>query len=617
MPDFLNPIHNQTDGQWLRPRTTRRYLHPPKSERMFTLWAEGKIIFGQVDVCSSFSDYPKLNCSGIWLVHTKYARPFDFRKTENYQATHDVPIHGIRNTFGGFAVDLEAFCDTKRKSTCFSKITVTNTAPYRVSDWIGLMVRSGKEKDLVHGSPDEYLSYMPEAAEFRLRPATFREENGVLRDGDVFVTVSSDAPTSYNDQSGILWIKLDLEAGEQSKTILSFGKGESAVFDYDQVKAEATSFWIQELNRIRNIPAKIQKDVPLLSTLRRNVVQILQSCCYYVGTDYFVMRQGGLQRLIWPWEAMPAMEALGKLGDFSDYLESILSFYFDDMHQPNGEIKTFGEGWASVTSSCLYSLAVYCLQTGKKALWLRYRDRAFKTFRWIQEKRRESEGMGDAFPGLFPPLRGSDWPHVLQHWTNTDSFATYALNAFAEAAERFGDPEASIVREEYLDYRNTLKTVFDRYNEQYGRTDEMRVPLTPAGNDQALLDDFYPYLQQGAPLYAIVDLISVETAEKVLAYHKRVGLYKNGLNARMPYRNGDTHIWYTSATDYNWFRIWNHFGKTDEMQRIVDAQLRYSMTEEGYMLERYADNDPYYIPWSPNISASGRLLNMLLANYKD
>ena len=35
---------------WQRPKTTRRYLHPPKSERMYTLWREGKIIFSEVEV---------------------------------------------------------------------------------------------------------------------------------------------------------------------------------------------------------------------------------------------------------------------------------------------------------------------------------------------------------------------------------------------------------------------------------------------------------------------------------------------------------------------------------------------------------------------------------------
>jgi len=39
------------------------------------------------------------------------------------------------------------------------------------------------------------------------------------------------------------------------------------------------------------------------------------------------------------------------------------------------------------------------------------------------------------------------------------------------------------------------------------------------------------------------------------------------------------------------------------------------MTDEYYMLERYADNDPYYVPWSPNSSANGRTIIMLIDFY--
>ena len=42
------------------------------------------------------------------------------------------------------------------------------------------------------------------------------------------------------------------------------------------------------------------------------------------------------------------------------------------------------------------------------------------------------------------------------------------------------------------------------------------------------------------------------------------------------------------------------------------STVRYSMTEEYYMVERYDSADPYFVPWSPNVSASGRLINMML-----
>ena len=51
-------------------------------------------------------------------------------------------------------------------------------------------------------------------------------------------------------------------------------------------------------------------------------------------------------------------------------------------------------------------------------------------------------------------------------------------------------------------------------------------------------------------------------------------------------------------------------------KEVLDAQLRYAMTEEYYFCERIDANDPYYVPWSPNASATGRTLIMLSKYYQ-
>ena len=43
--------------------------------------------------------------------------------------------------------------------------------------------------------------------------------------------------------------------------------------------------------------------------------------------------------------------------------------------------------------------------------------------------------------------------------------------------------------------------------------------------------------------------------------------------------------------------------------------MRYGMSAEFYMQERYADNDPAFCPWQPNASANGRLILMLFDYY--
>ena len=35
----------------------------------------------------------------------------------------------------------------------------------------------------------------------------------------------------------------------------------------------------------------------------------------------------------------------------------------------------------------------------------------------------------------------------------------------------------------------------------------------------------------------------------------------------------------------------------------------------SYMVERFHEDNPWFIPWSPNASANGRLITMLLKYY--
>ena len=599
---------------WVKPRTTRRYLHPPRAERMFTLWPEGKIIFGEniyQDIIggSGAPTYLNLTSSGIWLVHSKYGRKFDFRKTENVIRPDGVPVHGIVNRFGGFKMELEAFCDIGRKPTCFIRIRLTNEAPYTATDKLGLVVRTGKEKQLIYGSPDCYGSHDPEVADFRAQPATFAEENGILRSGEVFITSRCGQATEFDAESGILWCKPVLAAGETVDWILSFGKGEAFAFDYEAEKQKTVLWWHDELSRIRNLPDSLQKNADAMTMIRHLTAQMLQCHSCYVGYDYYFLRQGGLQRLVWPWDAAPAIEALGRLG-YDDYMEEIFHYYFDLRLKSDGELDNIGEFWACNTACALYSLATRCLQTKDRTFWDRYRDKAFLAFDWIRRKRAETVPGNGVYAGLFPALRGCDWDHTFQAWGTTDLWNMFGIEALSKAAEFFKDPCAAEVRGEYDDYFAVMKRLLRPYEEEAAKTGLLRIPLCPSGNDRALLEDFHPYLLHGVFVWS--GLVDNGNIEKAYQWQVRHGMAKNGLHGHMPYRDGNTHIWYTSYTDYYWFRTRLRLGQRETARQIIEAQVHFSMTPEYYMVERYCDNDPWFVPWSPNCSASGRLINMLL-----
>ncbi len=601
---------------WQRPKTTRRYLHPPRAERIVTLWAEGKILFGENEKGVDASSYAALESVAVWLCHSrnpqKYCTPFKFEEVTNLLPEDGTPVHGIAHEYGGFSVELEAFCNIERKPTCFFQVRVKNNAPYRATHAVGLVLRRGKEKSLAYGSPDGYISYDPELVAFMQHTPTFAMQNGIVRDGEYFLTC--DVPATFDAEKGVLWLPLSLGAGEELVATFSLGKGEARAFDYEDEKKKTVAFWQGELEKLNKLPNGIGNHPDRLRTVQNLTVQILQNFCHFKGEEALVLRQGGLQRLIWPWDAKPALEALGEIGAYDEYLDEVISFYFDKMQLPDGEIDTVGEHWASVTVCSLYSLATRALQKGDTDYWQRYRDKAYLTFEWVKRQRRAPRGT-DEIEGIFPARRGCDSPTVFQHWTNADVWALFALKQLARAAERFGEAEAGAVRQEYHAYRARVWEIFSRFVKEAEGGDELRIPLAPSGNDKPLLDNFYPYLLQGVFAYEIID-------EPALLYKARNWLVRNGLaekglHARQPYRDGNTHIWYTTVSDSYWFRIYQRLGEQEWARECFEAMQKYSMTDEYYMIERYADNDPYYVPWSPNVSANGRFILMMLDYYKD
>lgn len=598
---------------WQRPQTVKRYLHPPKAERLFTFWREGKIMFGEnqfpTDTATAVINH-NIPCSGIWPVHSRYARMFNFRNAEPLISEDGTPIHGLRTSFGGFEVEIEAFCDTVRKCSCYIRYTVTNRASYRARERFGLVVRSGKEQALVYGAPDGYCTHLPEVAAFLYTPNTFAQNGTLLRDGMIFVRLQTAAELSYDEREGIVWANEYLEPGESYTIECLFGKGDNVpeTFDYEAEKAKTRAFWQAELGKLR-LPARTATDPARVKLIRHGTAQLLQCYAHYVDKDFLVPRQGSMQRFVWIWDQLPVLEAMSRLGEFSDYYRGAMATYFEHMQRPDGEICTWGENWATDTSCALYSFSAICMNAEDRELWEKYRARALDAFRWIMKKRRETGESAECVAGLFPPMRGSDWAQVFQNW-KTDVWNLMGMELFLAACKHFGETDVAPLADECADYRRTLRAAFDEAVENQKGSDALHIPYMPRGDEKPLIEGFYPYLLHGVFVWA--EIVEKQDVARVRTAMAREGLYRNGLYGHMPYRDGNSHVWYTTAPEIYWFRAYRRDGNDKDALEILHALLRYSMTDEFYMCERFCDNDPWYVPWMPNASGLGRLLTMML-----
>jgi len=599
---------------WERPKTTRRYIHPPKAERMYTIWAEGKIIFGEVVKNIDWRSYKTLECSGLWLLHGNGDEQMDFRTARNIIPEDGTPIQGLTNRVGEIEVTYETFCDIDRKPTCFVRLTFTNRGTQKVQHPFSLLLRSGKEKELVFGSPDVYVSYAPDAAVWKKAPSTWyrpgKQDKMVVVDESVFLTAESVLPLTWDEEVGALRFDVSLAAGACAEITLSFGKGDILPFDYEEEKQRTITFWQRELSRITKLPASLRNDPEIFRMIQNLTVQLLQNYCYRVGEAELICRQGGLQRLIWPWEAMFSIDALSRIGDFSDYIEPVLSMYFEKLQAPDGEIAPAGENWANITAAVLSSFALYCRECSQR-FYHRYRRHAMAAFDWVKRTRASSAHMEGCLPGLFPPMRASDAVQIFQGWMSTDIVNLDCLDAFASAVEKFNDPRAEEIRAEHREYHQVISKIMERFEKEAEGSDQFRIPLSPDGNDAELLRQRYFYFNFGR--FTNAGIVKDKDVERVLNFIKARGIWcEQGLYGHMPQRNGDMHVWYTTNPEYYWFLTWLRLGNRERAEEIIQSQIRYSMTEEYYMIERYADNDPWYGPWSPNVSGNGRMILMLL-----
>ena len=311
MLDYEHVIDDGRPSYWERPKTTRRYLQPPKARKLITLWAEGKVVYGNNDWYESHLTYHEEQAVVFWPVWYKSFRPFDYRKTENYILRDGAPIHGLRYFFGGIDIEEEAFSDTKEIPTCFIRFRYTNRAPYPVKfKDLGFVVRKGSEKRMCYGAPDGYSTYLPEVSAVTSIPVSFSLEGDTLRDGCSYVRIQSEKPYTYDEETGVLKFQLALDEGETFDLTVSIGEGDPYAFSYVEEREKALSFWEKQMARIDRLPAKIQNDPEKLRIIRNFTVQFLQCFCRYTGEPWYIFRQGGLQRHIWPWDAMPALEAL-------------------------------------------------------------------------------------------------------------------------------------------------------------------------------------------------------------------------------------------------------------------------------------------------------------------
>lgn len=626
----LQPVSQ--NALWRSPFTNKRYLHPPFAENIVTMWPECRVILGDVveKTCGYIS-------SGFRILTGENLESPDFTRVQYEVRGDGAPIHALSQNMGTYALRMESFCDIRRVPACYTQFTLTNPTDRAVTDLIALLPRTGREDHLVGTEVDGYAQYDSNVHNWGFLPSDWRMENDLLTDGQYEIRLQlpgcMDAEWQ-GDVKGLVWyqrhllkIRFTLAPHESIRFACMFRHGQTCSFDYEGEKEKALSFWQGELKRLKVRPGR-EEHQEMVNNL---VLQCLQMFAYPVGKNYVLPRQGGLQRVIWPNEGIEFLVALDRLGDFGDYTETAYETYFFTLQQKEGEDagavqNLSGNKWGSITGAACIGCARHTLFMDKQEVFDKFKDEMYLAFRWMERQRAKTMDGSCRGVGIFPPMKSSDWPGEFQSWTFTDAFNLIGYEWLSKAFSRFRDPRAEEVKKGYDSYMVAMKKILSDLADKSIFGDEMR--LTFDLGVEMTDPPYGSYATDGPGMLIRAKVIDPGSREAKLIenYYRNRGMMKNGLTGMMndglifQGHNADPwagHTWYTSFSDLYWFYNWLESGERDKAAETLEAQFQYGMSKEYYLLERYADNDPYWTPWMPNASANGRLLMMLTDFYKE
>ncbi len=610
---------------WERARTTRLYVHPPLAERIVTLWPDFKVINGRI------SDDAKLNRSlghGFHVLYGNECMQVPWQETRFRLRDDGIPVHAIEYDGRDFAISMECFCSMERSPALFCRITLENDRPWPVKSSVTILPRSGRESYMMCTTIDSYQSYEPNIESWGMLPSQWKLDGGTLRDPESAIVIQSGArlDLQWREKATLdaflfrdmLRLGFALDPGESIQVDVGFFRGKGRQFDYDAEMQTTIGAWKKDLARITTYP--MTDSAHFRRMFLHLVAQGLQMFARFEGKDFVIPRQGGIVHWIWPWEASFLTAALDRIG-LHDYSEKAYEFFSTEMQIKDGlekgRIKTIGIDWACQTSSVLYGLSVHLLAMKRKDRFMHYRQMLIDCFEWVKSTREKT--LDASFPGegkgLFPPMISSDWPELLQSWSWTDTQNIIGLHKMHELFCSFEDDFADTIRKLTDAYTESIQGILDGCLAGQEQAEEVRIPnkLGQKFTDPPL----FPY---GSEITSLINAGFIKpgsrTCRQLEAYFRNRNWIQNGLTGLMmdspPGDRWCGHTWYIGVSDMAWFYCWLASGDFDKAEETFFALTKYGMTEEFSMQERYADNDPTYVPWSPNASNNGRMIMMML-----
>ncbi len=624
---------------WEKPRTSKLYLHAPESRRILMLHPDAKI----TNLSLKEGRHTRADACGVHLLVGKNEpTALDYRETTFDPPKDGLPfftVNGI-DPENGCKIAMSAFADNHQTHPLtYVRITVENAENHVVCGSVGLLPREAPNGDqYLTGLLDTgYEAYQPNLNQwylmrnprFRATAPLYAETAGAasamrILQADAFSVrwVSREEQPHRFRAQDFFACDYTLDAGNTIS--LDFVLCDAGIADavpaYDIAKLQMTAFWQERLSHVTKLP---KSDSPRIRDMYlANITQCLQMVAHYDGKEGLYIRQGDVGRNLWIWEGIHILKCLALVG-LTEYAKPAYDTYCTwlSMEGENrGKLGYRYVAWANSEGALMMGIAEHLKIVDDKALYLHYRPYLLAILDYIQACRYANPNQ--KYPGLYPAGQASDWGEIGYHWTYTDAFVLRAVRSYLQVCEKYGAEETETVRAIEADYTRAIEGIADDLYRGH-ENDESFMLAHIAG---VPFEDSYNhcFYTDGAPILNILGVVMKPESrmfEQMENFYRENGLFEHNLAGRITnatdfgtYAYGD--CYYVGLAEIEWIYPWMARGEWDKADAMTEAMLRYSVTPEYNVSERYCSIDPWYVPWQPNGSGSARLC-MFLLDYFD
>jgi hypothetical protein len=639
--DLENPSYANISGLYARPRTKRAYLHRPGD--VCIVEARPDFTFLIKDAISPSGPFP---LAGFGFLIGADKQPAGIECIARSFAEECIPILSQSLIQDGIRYSLSALC--LERCLCL-RLAAVNSHPgssLPVQVYFST-IQTSLEELYEHGNED-YVPFQNNALPW-LDPLDVSLADGALwYRGALRAVVSSTQGFRLDpveQASGrLVLFSAELPPGGQAALELVIPYGDAAAVDLVEIKAlrwqaaraETLAFYRAHLAR----GARLRTPEPvvnrLFDTLRLNALQMLGS---RPGSRALYPGQGGMNPFgtVYGMEATAWLPVLTRLG-YADEAGRVMDYLLTtqrgspgpegDISDPSGSFRPHIH-WMCETGAALTLLCSYGLFTQDRGWFQQVEGQLRAACDFILRERDRTKSKyapGEAGYGLLPAGRPHDWPDYGQ-FLFSDAYTWKGLNLAAEVYTAFGHPFGAALRAEAADYRQCILDSFHKsiypHPVEPGRLWFSSEVHTPAGVEVGSYGGDGPMCLVHAGVLSAEDpLVSQMEWDSQrrgfltpLFAHIMSGMEDEQLAAlQRRHAGGPYDLIYVTFSEIVWQRAFMERGERSRALAYLFSTLAYATSYDlGLAHERFCPQLPWLLPWQPNASANGRILEMMIA----